>query len=153
MASEQERYFACNLLEGAEAAAVAQRVTGSPNPAAMGCRAQAQGIGGGRLVKTCIRTYTCKQLIVLDAHGRLDLEASKQAIRELTSEPGYSRQYEILADLREVRCDLSVIDVFEIALYLAWPGRALPQERKIAILVPENTEFDNARFLALCARN
>ncbi len=94
-----------------------------------------------------------KDTFVIEAQGTLDLASSLQALEEvaLRVEPDGDRG--VLLDLREVACDLAVADVYELAQKLAWPDSALPRTRRVAVVVSAQPEFDNASFLALCARN
>lgn len=94
-----------------------------------------------------------KNLIVVDAEGRVDFEASKEAIRKLSSDPEYSHEYMIIMDLREVSCDLSVTDVVELAAFMAWPDPALPTRRKVAVLVAPDGAYQLASFMETCAQN
>lgn len=56
-------------------------------------------------------------------------------------------------DLRDVACDIDTVEVFHLASYMAWPDPALPTNRRIAVVVSGTREFDNAKFLELCASN
>lgn len=104
-------------------------------------------------MKTQHRIFPSQELIVLDASGRLDLIQSKEAIRKLVSNPDYSQEFEILMDLRQVLCDLTETEVYELGSFMAWPDPALPSHRKVAVLVSGEKPFNQAQFLALCARN
>lgn len=97
--------------------------------------------------------FPTRDLIVVDASGLFDLQSSKRAIRRAVSEPEHREQFNILADLRDATCDLSTVDVYEIAAQIASPGPPTPPRRKVAVLVTDNSEFDHAQFLALCAQN
>ncbi len=94
-----------------------------------------------------------KQLIVVDAEGRLDREASKAAIRRLASDPGYSEQYRIIVDVRDAECAMSMFDIAELAAYMAWPDPALPTRKRIAVVATKDGLPDLVSFLETCARN
>lgn len=94
-----------------------------------------------------------KDLVVLTATGTMDLASSKAAIARLADSEPFRARSEVLLDLRDVACELSAIDVYDLATYMAWPNPALPTHRKIAVLVSGDRYFDQAKFLALCARN
>ena len=99
------------------------------------------------------KAYPWKDLIVMTASGTVDLDASKAAFRNLAEDPEFLPGYEVLLDWRDVDCDMSVSDVFEMAKYLSDLGTRLPTRKKIAILVSGKLAFDHAKFLELCANN
>ncbi len=104
-------------------------------------------------MKTTRKAYPFKDLIIMTSSGTIDLAASKVALKNLAADPEFDRHYEILLDLRDSECELSVTDVYEIATYLAWPDPALPTRRKIAVLVSGERAFDHAKFLEVCSAN
>ena len=89
----------------------------------------------------------------MTSSGTIDLVASKAALKSLAADPKFEARYEILLDLRDSECDLSVTDVYEICTYLAWPDPALPTSKKIAVLVSGQRAFDHAKFLEVCSTN
>src|SRR5580765_1714864 len=89
----------------------------------------------------------------MTSSGTIDLAASQSALKSLAADPEFDRHYEILLDLRSSDCELSVMDVYEIARYLAWPDPALPTRKKIAVLVSGQRAFDHAKFLEVCSTN
>jgi hypothetical protein len=99
------------------------------------------------------RVIRGKSIIVASAEGSLDLAASKSAIREITADPEYSEYYEVLLDLRNVDCKLSITDIYEIVTWMAFPEPALPTRKKIAVLMQAGESFDHAGFLDHCANN
>ncbi len=108
-------------------------------------------------MKTDIKTFEFKHLIVLTAQGTLDLEASRTALRTLVTAPGFEAMSEVLLDLRQVECDLSVDDIHELVSHMAWHMPVLFDDHRIAVLVksnpPDNMAFNHARFFELCAEN
>lgn len=99
------------------------------------------------------KAFPLKDLIVMTTSGTIDLDGSKAAFKSLAAEPEYRASYEILLDLRDSECELSPMDVFEIATYLSWPDPALPPRQKIAVLVSGQGAFDHAKFLEMCSTN
>jgi hypothetical protein len=99
------------------------------------------------------RIFRAQHLIVMDASGILDLNASKVALAKLAADPEFNRRSEILVDLRDIECHMSASDIYDLAVALGWPDPALPTHRRIAILVEGRDEFDHAQFLAMCAAN
>lgn len=100
-----------------------------------------------------VRICRGDDVLVVDVEGRLDLEESKQGIRRLSRHLEHEGARGILFDLRDVRCELSVLDVYQLASLLAWPDPALPTGRAVAVVVPETKKFDHPRFFEICARN
>jgi hypothetical protein len=103
-------------------------------------------------LKTQHRAFPLEHLIVVDAKGTCDLLASKAALRKVAADPQFDSQTEVLIDLREVKCEMSTLDIYELAAFLAWPDPALPTRRKIAVLV-SGPQFDHASFLQMCTAN
>ena len=104
-------------------------------------------------MRTTRKAFPLKDLIVMTSSGTIDLAASKAALKSLAADPEFDRQYEILLDLRDSECEMSVGDVHEIATHLAWPDPALPTRKKIAVLVSGQRAFDHAKFLEVCSTN
>ena len=94
-----------------------------------------------------------KNLILVDAQGICDLPASKAALRKLANDPSFNAQTEVLLDLRDVTCEMSTLDIYELASFLGGPDPALPTRRKIAVLVNGASQFDHAWFLEMCTAN
>src|SRR5258706_16286312 len=88
-----------------------------------------------------------QDLIVVDAAGPLDLPGSKVALRKLAADPRFDPDMEVLIDLRDVACEMSTLDIYELARDLTSSDPALPTRRKIAVLVSGRSEFDHALFL------
>lgn len=104
-------------------------------------------------MKTRNKAYPLKHLMVMTATGTLDLAASKAALKSLTADPGFDSRSEVLLDLRDVECAMSVTDIYELAVHMASPDPALPTYKKIALLVAGHAAFDHAKFLEMCAGN
>lgn len=97
--------------------------------------------------------YSSRDLIVVDAAGRLDRNATEAMIKSLTSHPDYDKLKGVIADLRHVQCDLSVTQVYELASLMAQPDAGLRSTRKIAVVIDESKPFDHAAFFETCAQN
>ena len=104
------------------------------------------------IMRTRERAYPWKDLIVLTAEGTMHLEATKAALTNLAVDPAFDPGYEVLLDFREVQCQMSVTDVYELAQFMASIPTALPTRQKIAVLVTPQ-QFDHAKFLEVCATN
>ena len=105
------------------------------------------------VMRTTRKAFPLKHLIIMTSSGTIDLVASKSALKTLAADPEFDKHYEVLLDLRDSECELSVMDVYEIATYLAWPDPALPTRKKIAVLVSGQRAFDHAKFLEVCSTN
>ena len=103
------------------------------------------------MMNTRHNIFPLQELIVVDATGTLDLDASKALLRKLAADPRFDPNKEVLLDLRDIECHLSTLDIYELANFMAWPDPALPTRKKIAILVAGRVEFDHASFLQMCA--
>ncbi len=103
------------------------------------------------------RAFPLKHLIVMTADGTLDLDASKLALKSLAADPGFDATCEVLLDLRDIHCLLSINDIYAIGAHMAYPNAALPTNKKIAILVDghsaSNLALNHAQFLTVCAEN
>ena len=84
--------------------------------------------------------------------GVCDLSASKAALKKLAADPQFDSQTEVLLDLRDVKCQMSTLDIYELASFMAWPDPALPTRKRIAVLV-NGPQFDHASFLQMCTAN
>lgn len=102
---------------------------------------------------TKVKRLTGTDVIVADASGHLNLPRSVDLVRDLVSHPDYNQHMEVVLDLRDARCSLSVSDVFQLAYYMAWPDPGLPTRRKVAVIVSPEEEFDHAKFFETCAVN
>jgi hypothetical protein len=104
-------------------------------------------------LKTQHKAFPLEHLIVVDAKGVCDLPASKAALEKLAADPQFDSQTEVLLDWRDVKCEMSTLDIYELASFLAGPDPALPTRRKIAVLVGGRAQFDHASFLQMCTAN
>ncbi len=82
--------------------------------------------------------------------GEFDFEATRNLLIETVSEAKTS-ELEILFDFRQAHADLTTTDIWYLAEALD-KNRAFFNE-KIALLIGEDRNFDNAKFFELCATN
>ncbi|MEP6701748.1 MAG: hypothetical protein ABJB04_02080 [Betaproteobacteria bacterium] len=99
------------------------------------------------------QAFPLQHLIVVDATGILDLAESKAALKKLAADPQFDATTEVLLDLRDVTCEMTTLDIYELASFMAWPDPALPTRRNIAVLVEGRAGFDHASFLQMCTAN
>lgn len=97
------------------------------------------------------QTLDGKQFIKASATGEFDLEASKEMLKMLLEDPAFSQPCDILIDLREAECELTVVDIFELVGFMV---EFRPYfSRRIAVLVSGQDAFEKAHFMELCAEN
>jgi hypothetical protein len=99
------------------------------------------------------KAFPLDNLITMTASGSIDLAASKEALRSLAQSEAFETHYEVLLDMRSIRCTLSVTDLYEIASYMTTPDTALPARKRIAVLVSGPQALEHAHFLEVCATN
>ena len=99
------------------------------------------------------KAFPLQHLIVVDASGILALADSKAALTKLAADPQFDARTEVLLDLRDVTCEMTTLDIYELASFMAWPDPALPTRKKIAVLVEGRAEFDHVSFLQMCTAN
>lgn len=99
------------------------------------------------------RAFPLDHLIVMNATGAFDLTASKLALKAVATEPSFDSQTEVLMDLRDINCQLSTVDIFGLAVHMAFPNPALDTNKRIAVLVSGHLSFNHAHFFELCATN
>jgi hypothetical protein len=97
-----------------------------------------------------LRVIHGHDFIKLTPDGKLDLEKSKQVLKEVASAAAPLGDYEILIDTRKVEIVMSVTDLWYLAADLRNLGDTF--FRKTAVLCPLEG-FDRAGFFALCAQN
>jgi hypothetical protein len=103
------------------------------------------------------RVISGKDFIKARPTGDVDLEGSKKILASIASVTVPPADYEILLDIREVNhngqnCRLVTrFEVLEFAKELVRNRSAF--RNKIAILSRDDKQFDNSKFLELCATN
>jgi len=87
-------------------------------------------------MKVTYRIFHGRDFVKADVNGRVDLEASKEALRSLMQDSDVPPDRRMLLDLRDAKCEMSVTDVY-------WLVEAMVVERlKFA---------DRTAILALCS--
>jgi CII-binding regulator of phage lambda lysogenization HflD len=94
-----------------------------------------------------------KELIVLGAGVRLDLEASEAAIEQLLADLEEDSAKAIVFDLRTADCTLSVAEIYSLVDFLSRYGSKRVLYGKIAVLLDAQASQRKATFFALCAKN
>jgi len=92
-----------------------------------------------------------KEFVQLTPNGEFDFDSTRDLMIKAVSVETKASELEILFDFRQARADLTATDIWYLAEALD-KNRALFHE-KIAILISENGNFDNAKFFELCATN
>ena len=83
----------------------------------------------------------------------LDLEQSLQIIGTLDDDPALPPPYNVLMDLRDAPCDLTLTDVTEVVACMERRWKAFNRKRKIAVVVDGKVALDKAEFMELYAQN
>ena len=109
------------------------------------------------VLKTQIYVFPLKHLIVMNAAGTLDFDASTAALKLLVANPAFDASSEVLLDLRGVECEMSTTDIFDLAEFMALSNAAFAASKRIAVLVDDHRHghlpFNKAQFLELCTDN
>lgn len=99
------------------------------------------------------KIYNDKKLIVADVNGLLDLESSKSIIGKIIENPEHQNNHKILLDLRNVQFNLSVIDIYRLAMFMGTDKKELLAKNKIAVLVNDDETLNSVGFLETCSCN
>jgi hypothetical protein len=99
---------------------------------------------------TNIRIIHAHDFIKATPEGELNFETSKKALIEIASTTAHLVNYEILIDTRKAHVQMSVTDLWYLAVELSNLRNAF--SRKTAVLCPAE-RFDDAAFFALCSEN
>ncbi len=102
-------------------------------------------------METQYKIINAMDFIKAKPSGKIDLAQSKKLLIEIASIAEPPADYEILLDIREARGNLRLIDVYELVRELGRHRSAF--RNKIALLVRDDYQLDNARFMELCAKN
>ena len=88
-------------------------------------------------------------------HGSQTFGSIKSVLAEAASAYGAFSKYDVLFDIRGAEIDLSILDIWELATYVAnvvHQGPPKSFRAKLAVLCPVQ-DFDHAKFFELCAGN
>lgn len=97
-----------------------------------------------------IRIFHARDFVVATAEGKFDFEKSKKLLMEIAEATAPLSEYGIIIDARKAQPEMSVDDLYNLAVGLANWREAF--SRKTAVLCPLE-HFDQAAFFALCAQN
>ncbi len=106
-------------------------------------------------MSTPVKYRTChhSQWIKTTVEGKLDLEQSLQIIRTLDDDPALPSPYDVLIDLRDAPCELTIADVTEVVACMQRRWEAFGMGRKLAVVVDGKAALDKAKFMELYAHN
>ena len=102
-------------------------------------------------MKANYKIISAQDFIKAKPSGELDLEQSKKVLIELAAIAEPPADYEILLDAREAYGNLTYVDVYQLVEVLGEHRSSF--RNKIALLSREDRQFDNAKFMELCAKN
>ncbi|MCX7878311.1 MAG: hypothetical protein N2510_06670 [Ignavibacteria bacterium] len=103
-------------------------------------------------MKTEVKVIKTKDFIRTKSSGELNLEATKEVLKELSELKTPGEVHEMLVDIRDTISVLTISDIFEMVSEVASKYR-FSFRKKIAILIGPQHDMDKARFLEMCARN
>ncbi len=93
-------------------------------------------------------TLHYREIIVTDVDGALDLKQSISMLQKIVETDRLPNDYDLLFDLRDIHCDLSASDIFEIISYLYNHPRSF--RCKIALLLSTTTDLIKETLLKSC---
>ena len=91
-----------------------------------------------------------KDFIKAKPTGEMDLEQSQEALTQIALMASPPSNYEILIDAREAYAHMNYADIYSLIAILGKHRSAF--RNKIALLVRDDEQFDNARFMELSSR-
>lgn len=95
-----------------------------------------------------------RDYIKLSLPGKLDFNAARKAISEVSSLPNIFYNYNLLIDSRNSESELTVTEISAVAIDLASLIHKDNNRRwtKIPVLCPDKN-FDKAKFFEICSQN
>lgn len=100
---------------------------------------------------TQIKVIPARDFIEVTTDGVINITTSRQLLTEI-AEAGHQQDDDtLLVDFRDTQCELSVIDVYQLAAELSLHGSAF--RRKVALLVLPGFNFNRASFFETCSHN
>ena len=100
---------------------------------------------------TKIKIITARDFLEVTPDGVIDITTSRQLLVDIAQAEHHPVDYELLVDFRDTQCDLSIIDVYQLAAELGQHGDTF--RRKVALLVQPGVNFEHARFFETCSHN
>ena len=98
-----------------------------------------------------VRVIPIREFMKSDLTGEVDLNASRELLRELMAACKRENMTRILIDSREASSHSTMLDVWTLARDLGSLG--VTHENRVAVLNRPKDNFDRAAFLELCATN
>jgi hypothetical protein len=98
-----------------------------------------------------LRLIRANEFLKTSPTGEYDLEMTKQLLLELARENSALIKYDILIDVRAATGNLTPIDITELVQVIIENRDSF--RSKLVILTSHGRQFDNAKFMALCAGN
>ncbi len=94
---------------------------------------------------------SAKDFIKAKPSGEFDREESKKELVKIATYTKSPADYEILLDIRKAYGNLTFSDIYEFVTELGKHRSAF--RNKIAVLSRDDSQFDQAQFMELCAKN
>jgi hypothetical protein len=100
---------------------------------------------------TKIKIITIREFLEVTPEGIIDINTSRQLLRDIAKAENQPIDYDLLIDFRETQWKMSTEEIYQLASELVEYGSNF--RRKIAILVLPGINFDPASFLETCSHN
>jgi anti-anti-sigma regulatory factor len=100
---------------------------------------------------TKIKIVTFREFLEVTPEGIVDINTSRQLLRDVAKAENQPIDYDLLIDFRETQWRMSTAEIYQLASELVDYGSNF--RRKIAILVLPGINFDPASFLETCSHN
>jgi len=100
---------------------------------------------------TKVKIITAGDFLEVTPEGIIDIDTSRQLLVTIAKADHPPVDYELLIDLRDTRSHLSVVEVYELVAELTQHGDTF--RRKVALLVAQGINFEQANFFETCSHN
>lgn len=100
---------------------------------------------------TKIKIIISNEFLEITPDGILNIDTSRQLLVDIAKAEQQAVDYELLVDFRETTCQLSIIDLYQLAGELCKHGHTF--RNKVALLVLPGIEFNHASFFETCSYN
>jgi hypothetical protein len=100
---------------------------------------------------TKIKIVTSREFLEVTPEGIIDINTSRQLLRDIAKAENQPVDYDLLIDFRETQWRMTTSEIYQLASELVEYGTNF--QRKVAILVLPGINFDPASFLETCSHN
>jgi len=100
---------------------------------------------------TKIKIISSQDFLEVTPEGIVDVNTSRRLLVEIAKSDHPDVDYELFVDFRDTQCNLSILEVYQLAAELCQHGNTF--RRKVALLVLPGINFERARFFETCSHN